>query len=304
MRYEPYDLTFETPNVVVDGSPNPGTVLCLTHWPGIPYPPHLAHDHSAGIAFRYLDSGATDAEIVTNNHFDQDGLMATFALSNPAVAVPNRALVEDVASAGDFAVFRDRRAARVSTVIASWATGSDSAYPAALERLPHLLEHVDDYRDIWAENDAALTASEAAIASGAVTITEDADLDLAVVHGDGRRGHRFAHQVFEGVHPMALHNATERTAILLVHGGRYSFTYRYETWVQYVSRSVRQRRDLRPLAERLSEADEVAWRADDVGGLTPQLTHEGGSSLAPDEVAAAVREHLRTAPPAFDPRPT
>ena len=70
---------------MVDGSPAPGTVLCLSHWPGIGSPPEFAADLSADMAFRYL--GAFDrhgsAEAVSNNHFDQDGLVGLFALVSP-----------------------------------------------------------------------------------------------------------------------------------------------------------------------------------------------------------------------------
>jgi hypothetical protein len=71
--------------------------------------------------------------------------------------------------------------------------------------------------------------------------------------------------------------------------------------VQYKSRPVRLRVDLAPLAVRLSDLDAVRWRADDVDALTPQLRHDGESSLPADTVTAAVREHLLTSPPAWDP---
>lgn len=40
-RYEEYERSAAQPNVVVDGSPNAGTVLTLTHWPGFIAPDHL-----------------------------------------------------------------------------------------------------------------------------------------------------------------------------------------------------------------------------------------------------------------------
>ena len=93
LRYEPYDDTVDRANVVVDGSPNSGTVLCLSHWPGIPVPVGTEADLSAQMAFRYLDLGADhhgDAEVVTNNHLDQDGLVSAFALTQPEQALARR----------------------------------------------------------------------------------------------------------------------------------------------------------------------------------------------------------------------
>ena len=43
------------PNVVIDGSPNEGTVLTLTHWPGFPQPDGFQFDLSAEMAYHHLD---------------------------------------------------------------------------------------------------------------------------------------------------------------------------------------------------------------------------------------------------------
>ncbi|MEJ7583138.1 MAG: DUF6687 family protein [Acidimicrobiales bacterium] len=329
LRYEPYERTTDVPNVVVDGSPNPSTVLTLTHWPGFAAPTGLAADLSAQMAFRYLDRGRClhqPADVVTNNHFDQDGLVGVFVLTRPDEAVLRRDLLQDLAAAGDFATYRDRRAARLSMVVAAYVDpvrsplaplpaeyGESSAllYRELLGRLPELLDRPEAHRPLWAEEDGELSASEAAIARGDVVIEEHPEVDLTVVTlGDkvrdgGWAGHRFAGRRFEGVHPMALHNATDRLALLLVQGRRYRFTYRYETWVQYRSRPTRPRVDLTALATRLTseESGTTIWRADPVQDLTPQLgTVDGAeSSLAPSRVVAHVTAHLRDAPPTWDP---
>lgn len=308
LRFLRYDAAGDVPNVVVDGSPNPSTVLTLSHWPGMTSPAHVLDDLSAQMAFRYLDAGVdlhAPAEVVTNNHFDQDGLVGIFALARPHAAMPRRAVLEDVAAAGDFATFRFREAARASMAIAALARRDDLPddheertsvlYEETLERLPELVDHPDRSRPLWEEEDAALSASERAVASGEVRIEEHPDVDLAVVtvpHGADGGGHRFAHRRFGPVHPMALHNATDRFVLLLAAGRRYELTHRYETWVQYRSRPTRPRADLAPLAAALSDADDVTWHADDVNDLTPSLRHEGESSLAPGAVVAAVRRHL------------
>ena len=90
------------------------------------------------------------------------------------------------------------------------------------------------------------------------TIAEQPELDLAVITIDDRepmrRGHRFGGDSFEGLHPMAIHNATGRFRLLVVHGRRYRYVDRYETWVQYRSRPVLARVDMRPLATRSDRA--------------------------------------------------
>jgi hypothetical protein len=331
LRYLPYGALFGAPSVVVDGSPAPGTVLCLSHWPGIASPPEFFADLSAEMAFAYLDAFDRhgEAAVVSNNHFDQDGLVGLFALVAPTEALPRRELLIEVARAGDFAVTASRRAARISMALSAFAdpertplhrlpaeydAQTAELYRHLLERLPDVCDRPERYRDLWGDEDATLRASGALLASGAVTIAERPDVDLAVVSVSGDApaggGHRFAGQWVSGLHPMALHNATERGALLTVQGRHYQLTYRYESWVRYRTRAVRPRVDLAPLAEQLNAEEAAAggtatWVAERVSALTPVLSladpDADESRLAPEAVLSAIATHLRDAPPAWDP---
>jgi len=315
LRYLPYDETTGVPNVIVDGSPNGSTVLVLTHWPAIEAPPGLDADLSAEMAFKYLDHvdgggnlhGA--AEVVSNNHFDQDGLVGVFALSHPDEALAHRDLLVDVAAAGDFGTYRHRTAARISMCLAR--LDAPDRYEPGLDVLPKMLDDIDAFRDLWGEEDDALTAAEDAIAARRVAIDEEHDLDLAVVtvgkHERIGGGHRFAHVRDDGLHPMAIHNATGRFRLAILRGRRYELRYRYESWVQYRTRRPLPRVDLAPLAAELNELEgRSQWLADDVSGLTPRLHLADGaeSALPPDAFLDRVRAHLRTAPSAWDPYAT
>jgi hypothetical protein len=81
MRFVSYNQA-TVPNIVVDGSSNDHTLLTLSHWPRSGTPAELKADTSAEIAFRYLDSPKFQVacDVVTNNHFDQDGLVGLFVI--------------------------------------------------------------------------------------------------------------------------------------------------------------------------------------------------------------------------------
>ncbi|MGF1596265.1 MAG: DUF6687 family protein [Acidimicrobiales bacterium] len=329
LRYVPYAETHDRPNVVVDGAPNAASVLSLSHWPGLAQPPGIGADLSAQMVFRHLDGpgpAAAGAEVVTCDHFDQDGLVSVFALVDPQRAVAHRSLLIDVAAAGDFATYRHRAAARAS--MALWTYGHAEQSPLAAELaalddaadrdallfttlLPLLVELVttpEGHRHLWAEEDERLAASERAIATGAAIIDERPDLDLVIVTvpGDGvdRSGHRFGTGAMElrPIHPMAINNASGRFRQLFVDDRCYRYVDRYETWVQYRSRRPLPRVDLRPLAEALTavEPRRGRWHADGPGSLTPALWSED-SALDPPIVIGAIAAHLETAPPAWNP---
>jgi hypothetical protein len=322
MKFVPYHHLDGRPSVILDGSPAPGTTLTVTHWPGYPPPAGVAADLSAQMAFRLLerpDLVPDQAEAVSNNHFDQDGLVSLYALVAPDDALRRRRFVEDVAFAGDFGVCPDRDAARVSMVLAALADGdglsADYAertavlYEDLLGRLPELCDHVDRHRAVWGDEDATLAASDAAFESGRAVIDERPELDLAVVtvaeDAPESGGHRFGHEWIDGLHPMAVNNRTERITLARIRGRRYDVELRYEGWVQMQSRPIRPRRDLAPLAARLQdeETGDAMWSATPVDGILPRLQLGEGqeSSLTPDRFVALLTDHLRTAPPAWNP---
>jgi predicted transcriptional regulator len=60
----------------------------------------------------------------------------------------------------------------IEGLASDYATMTAQLYSEVLGRLDELCDHPDRYRPLWAEEDASLQASEAALATGAVTIEE------------------------------------------------------------------------------------------------------------------------------------
>ena len=330
MRFRPYHRLDGQANVIVDGSPAAGTVLTITHWPGYPPTESIAADLSAQMCFLAAEGDdvlPADVGLVSNNHFDQDGLVSLAALVDPAMAFPRRALLEDVAAAGDFATYRTRDAARLSMAISALADGrcadlgplpsdyleqTSVLYTYALARLGEWADEPRLVEELWADEDAVLSASEAAFARGRAELGEFADVDLAVVSVDPSApvdgGHRFGGMHLDGLHPMAVNNRTERFVVATsrpIDGGwRHTVEQRYETWVQLRSRRARPRRDLVPFAGRCQEIERgsAAWSATAVGSLVPRLTSgDEPSSIDPQSFVDALRAYLAEAPPAWDP---
>jgi hypothetical protein len=328
LRFAPYAATLDTPNVIVDGAANASTLLTLSHWPGSPTPAELLDDLSAQIAFRALDEPTRfeHLDVVSNNHFDQDGLASVYALAQPDEAQARREQVVDVARAGDFGSFAQRDSARISFAIAAYDDPDSSPldpsvfdgayddlcaalYAEVLPRFPELLDHPDRSRALWEHEDAHLGESIDAIERGVVDLVERPDLDLAIVtvpeRWATRATHRFTQRRTEAVHPMAVDNATDCTRVLLVQGRSYRLECRYETWVMFVSRPVAPRPDLRDLVARLNDLEPAGarWEADAPGALTPTLRLAEGSESGfdPGRFQAEVEGFLARAPAAWDP---
>ena len=161
-------------------------------------------------------------------------------------------------------------------------------YRALLDVLPRLLADVDEYRSLWGPEDAGLTNTEHLFDAGRVTIEEQPELDLAVVRG-----------LSAGEwHPMAVHTRTAATRLLLVHGARVEFRYRYESWVQMASRRPALRVDLTALAGELTREGGVAGRWHFEGGehFTPRM-----SILTPEDIRRRLEAALRAGAPAWNP---
>jgi hypothetical protein len=314
----PYGELDGVPSIVVDGAAHRDSLLTLSHWPKSGSPKVLRDDLSAQIAFHYLDHPElhVPAEAVSNNHFDQDGLVSVYALVEPEAARTRRDRAIDVARAGDFGTYRDRDSVRIAWTIASLEAqlGRDvDPYAELLPRVPELLDAPEHFVDHWADEDEHLRRSEEAIASGVVTIEEREDLDLAVVtvpeDWTQRRVHRFTLSGLRAtVHPTAVNNSTDRFRVLVVHGHRYEVQYRYETWVQYVSRPIAGRIDLTVLAEELNalEPGDAQWVFDGVGMIAPSLHlvadgPDPESAIAPEQFEQRVIQALAVGTSAWDP---
>lgn len=303
MRYVPWDALRGRPNVIVDGPATDGTVLTLSHWRGSGTPEQLADDLSTQIVFRALDrpDESVDPALVSNNHFDEDGLCGIYALVRPEEARTCRALLEDIASAGDFGTYRSREALRIAFALGAFADPERSPlgsepfarpypeqaallYGELLERLPAMLSDPDAFRALWEEEDAIVSRDQQRLASGAIAIEDRPAIDLAIVRV--RKGPM--------PHAVAINNATACFRVLTLTPGRAELRYRYETWVRYVSRPTLPRVDLAPLAEQLTarEPAGVVWRFDGVQSIEPVLAAAGETGLPPDEIAGAVEGFL------------
>jgi len=327
MRFLP-DPNATIPNIIVDGARNSHTVLTLSHWPKSGSPTELKGDTSTAIVFNYLDAPDCHVEVeaVSNNHFDEDGLVGIFALLQPVFAQRHRDLLVDVAQAGDFGVFERRHAARIAFALSAYADPDTSPLPAdlftrpypvlagelyvqLLDVLPRLIVSVEDYRALWESEDAKLAASEELINQGVVTIEEQHDLDLAIVRLPEdltpQPVHRFTQQRLAECHPFALHNRTTCGRLLLLQSRRVELQYRYESWVQMASRKPAPRVDLSELASELNGEETTGghWVFDGVDQITPKLHLEGSgqTSVPIDTIVQRIEHHLRTGRPAWDP---
>lgn len=325
-RFVPYRQAALAPNIVIDGTPNDNTALPLSHWPKSGTPWELKADTSVEVVFNYLDSRDRHigVEPVTNDHFDEDGMIGLWCMIHPEAALEQRELLCDASRAGDFGTYRDRRAARIAftisrlvdTELSPWGAETFPedypdycvlVYGRLLEMFADILGDLDGHRALWADEDALLSASEAALEGGEATIEEIAGVDLAVVRVPAdwpeRPAHRFTQQRQVMIHPMAVHNRTDCNRIATISGDRISFSYRYESWVQMVSQRPPARVDLAPLAGELSAREGAGrtWNFDGVAQITPVLAPvDGRSSLGESVFLETLQTALAQGAPAWD----
>jgi hypothetical protein len=342
LRYVAIEELGDRPHVLVDGATRPGSVLTLSHWPQSPTPPALQRDLSAEIVFAFLHAeaegrlrlGRADArqverairtartaEAVTNDHFDEDGLVSVFAMTDPRAALGRERFLVEVASCGDFGVVESPEAARVAFSIQPLASqavgargggtpgaaraGEGELYRAALERALELFDHPERFRPLWEEEDSRLAATREALQQGAITIAEVPEVDLAIVSRP--RPAPWSRRAAAPIHEVAVNSSTAASRVLVLDeaGECFQLYLRYESWVRYRSRVVPLRPDLAPLAETLSAAEpgDVRWRADGVGTVVTRLHPEPAwrSDLDPSYVASLTIGYLRRAPGAWDP---
>jgi hypothetical protein len=314
MRYVPYGPELEaTPNVIVDGRGNDATVLVLSHWPRNRTPKELKADSSTEIAIKYARSADRDryrtgAEAVSNNHYDVDGLMSMWTVLNPDDALERADLLVATGECGDFDRWSGEHATKIACALYGMELGKESPvrkqlagirdylerteylYRHTLPLVPELLTNVDSFEGFWRDEFARVQTDRELFARGDASIEEVPELDLAVFDLPRR------------VHDMAMYELTNCTRVaMVIEGHRYQVRYRYESWVEFKSRPVPPRIDLRPLADLLQtfEGNDGDWVADELQHTLPHLRLRGPegsmspSSITPGLFLRLLVTHLR-----------
>ena len=327
-RYCPYSQLGDKPNIIVDGSAQRATTLTLSHWPWSPTTPELLRDTSTDIVFAYHDTPSLhqDIDLVSNSHFDEDGLLSMYALVDPQHAMQHRDLMIGASRAGDFGIYQDIEAAKLSFVLAAYAdpeltslpqtifSGSAAEQVAGLYQhmlgvLPDLLETYAEHRDFWEPELLHLQSSETAIDEGRVIIDEIPNLDLAIVRIPAdmpvRTVRRYLRRWQRSVHPFAVHNVTQCSRIVWLKGDSIEFQYRYESWVKLASFKPALRVDLKGFAQRLCDLETAGgeWLFEGVNEVAPRLMLQGScrSSIGADKFLSLLTDWLQTQPAAWDP---
>src|SRR5713101_8757501 len=126
MRFEYYtDALASVPKLSIDGTV--ANAVHFSHWKGNETPASVKADTSTEIALNLVASSNREEltrgiDLVTNNHFDTDGVLSVWTVLTGERALPLRDKLIAAAEAGDFSEFSSADGVRASIVI----QGSDS----------------------------------------------------------------------------------------------------------------------------------------------------------------------------------
>lgn len=168
----------------------PGARLDLSHWSLNKTPAHLKADTSVEIALNFnRERDRHDVEVVVNNHFDTDGVLAIWTLLSPAIAQEHTSLIIAAAEAGDFDEWpSDERGLWLECAISRLGGGFSDAmsYRRVLAKLDEVVPNIAAREDLWGEAMKDVARGEAQLASGAVSIERRGRLAI-IHHAPGER---------------------------------------------------------------------------------------------------------------------
>src|SRR5882672_8670797 len=168
MRFEYYtDALANVSKLSVDGTV--GNAVHFSHWQGNKTPASVKADTSTEIALNLVSAPNQDEltqriDLVTNNHFDTDGVLSVWTVLTGQRSLELREKLIAAAEAGDFSEFSGEDAVRASIVIqgsespeeeeygsplagylAGEAVDDDArAYELVLPKVAHVLEHTSE----------------------------------------------------------------------------------------------------------------------------------------------------------------
>src|SRR4051812_14200959 len=333
MRFEFYsDAIAGVPKLSVDGTVD--NAIHFSHWKGNETPESVKSDTSTETVLKVVAAPnrqelTRSIELVTNNHFDTDGLLSVWAMLTGERALPLRNRLIAAAEAGDFSEMSTVDGVRASIVI----QGSDSPidksgsplaaklagrpvedeaeqYVLALPHVEDVIRNTDKYEELWRDHWNRIETALDSFAKGASTVEEFTDVDLSLV--------TLARDVFgpNGFDPArdaapftAFSRSAQGTLFLIatqLNGGwAYRIDYPYYSWAETVVRPPVERRDLSLLLERLNELETNTagrWAADASELASAAKFQSDGrlqsSEIPPDEVVSQIRQIFAESPAA------
>jgi hypothetical protein len=332
MRFEFYhEGLLDVPKLSVDGTvPNS---IHFSHWQGNETPLELKADTSTEIALNLVASPERDEltrgiELVTNNHFDTDGVLSVWALLEGERALSLRERLIAAAEAGDFSEFKTADGVRASLVIQGSdqplpnesilsplanqlagrvVTDEAEAYGLVLPEVERVLTRTDDYEPLWRAMWKRVEVATESFERGQSGVEEKKDSRLSVV--------TLAPEIYgpEGFDPAR--HATPLTAISRYAHGQlfliaipargegwfYRIDYPYYSWAETVVRPRIRRHNLSQVVEELNNMEGTAgkglWRVDsnELASAAKYLDRNNApaiSKLRPDTVADVLHRAL------------
>lgn len=296
MRFEFYTEALDNvPKLSVDGTVD--NAIHFSHWQGNNTPGELKADTSTEIALNLVASPnrtqlTQGIELVTNNHFDTDGVLSVWTVLNGERALAYRDLLIAAAEAGDFSEHSSDEGVKVSIAI----QGSDQASPnnddgSPLARLiageevdddarayelvlPHverLLTNINDFEALWREGWKSVAAAIASFEKGESNVVEYAHsrISLITLSPDLFGGAGFSPTKHSA--PFTAISKFAKGELFLIaiptHGGWfYRLDYPYYSWADTVVRPRVQRRDLTAALQLLNNREsnhEGRWQTDE-----------------------------------------
>lgn len=329
MRFEFYHSGLDdVPKLSVDGTVS--NSIHFSHWQGNETPAEVKADTSTEIALNLVSSTNRDQltqgiELVTNNHFDTDGVLSVWTMLNGERALQLRDKLIPAAEAGDFSEFTNEDAIRASIAIQGSdqpITGDDigsplarqlaggpvdddaRAYELVLPEVERLLTRTGEYEALWRGPWTQIETSINSFERGESKVEEFADgkFSLVTVARDV-----FGASGFDPARHAAPFTAISRyakgqlflIAIPYQNGWAYRIDYPYYSWAETIVRPRIERRNFAALVSRLNQLEPGAagqW-ALDTSELSSAVKFIDSGRLAAsviqlDQVADAISAEL------------
>jgi len=253
--------------IIVDGN-KCGAGLQLSHWPGNTTPLEFKADLSVDIALRFLASPefrahSYDFDLVTNDHYDTDGLLAIWALLNPTKALEHATALGSAAEAGDFNEFTSPEAIQFDLIVGAFVSEKSPvaaqiaclpdaqrwqiATEALLSEMPGLLYEPRRYRHLWEEEYRKLLDVISRIKSGCVEVHESPAQYFSVISSPFTLNHFTRNIAAKG------HRILE--TVKTREGTTYELYYREFLWYDIVLRPCTPKHLLLHAAETLNDLE-------------------------------------------------